>query len=73
MRVQAPFGRRRGAVTGVDDVGAYRVVHVADLDGPQPWPGQFYMLATVEGWGAGATSARSCRARCPSSAPPTGS
>ncbi len=53
MRVQAPFGRRRGAVTGVDDVGAYRVVHVADLDGPQPWPGQFYMLATVEGWGAG--------------------
>jgi dihydroorotate dehydrogenase electron transfer subunit len=53
MRVQAPFGRRRAAVTGVDDVGAYRVVHVADLDGPQPWPGQFYMLATVEGWGAG--------------------
>ena len=53
MRVQAPFGRRRVAVTGADDVGAYRVVHVADLDGPQPWPGQFYMLASAERWGAG--------------------
>ena len=40
-------------MTGADDVGAYRVLHVADLDGPQPWPGQFYMLAAVERWGAG--------------------
>jgi NAD(P)H-flavin reductase len=53
VRIQAPFGRRRVAVTGVDDVGAYRVVHAADPDGPVPWPGQFYMLATVERWGAG--------------------
>lgn len=53
MRVQAPFGRRRVALTGADDVGAYRVLHVADLDGPQPWPGQFYMLAAAERWGAG--------------------
>jgi dihydroorotate dehydrogenase electron transfer subunit len=53
VRVQAPFGRRRVAVTGVDDVGAYRVLHAADLDGPQPWPGQFYMLAAAERWGAG--------------------
>ena len=53
MRVQAPFGRRRVAVTGADDVGAYRVLHAADLDGPLPWPGQFYMLAAVERWGAG--------------------
>ncbi len=53
MRVQAPFGRRRVAVTGADDVGAYRVLHAADLDGPQPWPGQFYMLASAERWGAG--------------------
>jgi NAD(P)H-flavin reductase len=51
--VQAPFGRRRVAVTGADDVGAYRVLHAADLDGPQPWPGQFYMLASAERWGAG--------------------
>jgi len=53
VRVQAPFGRRRVAVTGVDDVGAYRVVHAADPDGPVPWPGQFYMLASAERWGAG--------------------
>lgn len=53
MRVQAPFGRRRVAVTGADDVGAYRVLHAADLDGPVPWPGQFYMLAAVERWGSG--------------------
>ncbi len=53
MRVQAPFGRRRVPVTGADDVGAYRVLHAADLDGPQPWPGQFYMLASAERWGAG--------------------
>jgi NAD(P)H-flavin reductase len=53
VRVQAPFGRRRAAVTGVDDVGAYRVLHAADLDGPAPWPGQFYMLACEERWGAG--------------------
>jgi len=53
VRVKAPFGRRRVAVTGADDVGAYRVLHAADLDGPQPWPGQFYMLAAAERWGAG--------------------
>jgi NAD(P)H-flavin reductase len=53
VRVQAPFGRRVVPVTGADDVGAYRVLHVADLDGPAPWPGQFYMLASQERWGAG--------------------
>lgn len=53
MRVQAPLGRRRVTVTGADAVGAYRVLHAADPDGPSPWPGQFYMLAAVEGWGAG--------------------
>jgi NAD(P)H-flavin reductase len=51
--VQAPFGRRRVAVTGAHDVGAYRVLEAADPGGPQPWPGQFYMLAAVERWGAG--------------------
>lgn len=53
MRVQAPFGRRRVAVTGARDVGAYRVLEAADPSGPQPWPGQFYMLAAVQRWGAG--------------------
>jgi len=53
MRVAAPFGRRRVTVTGARDVGAYRVLHVADPDGPVPWPGQFYMLAATQRWGAG--------------------
>ncbi len=53
MRTLAPLGRRRVAVTGADDVGAYRVLHVADPEGPVPWPGQFYMLAAAERWGAG--------------------
>jgi dihydroorotate dehydrogenase electron transfer subunit len=53
MRPLAPFGRRRVAVTGADDVGAYRVLYAADPDGPEPWPGQFYMLAAVQHWGAG--------------------
>lgn len=53
MRVTAPLGRRAVAVVGADDVGAYRVLRVADPDGPQPWPGQFYMLAARERWGAG--------------------
>jgi dihydroorotate dehydrogenase electron transfer subunit len=51
-RVQAPFGRRLLTVAGMDTLGAYRVLRVAD-DGPAPQPGQFTMLAAVEGWGAG--------------------
>jgi len=54
MRTLAPLGRRRVDAIGADDVGAYRILHVADLTGPVPQPGQFYMLAAVEGWGAGA-------------------
>jgi dihydroorotate dehydrogenase electron transfer subunit len=53
MRPLAPFGRRQVAVTAVDDAGAYRVLRVADPAGPLPAAGQFYMLATVRGWGAG--------------------
>ena len=53
MRTLAPLGRRRVSVTGTDDVGAYRILHAADPAGPVPQPGQFYMLAAVEGWGAG--------------------
>ena len=30
-----------------------RVLHAADPEGPVPQPGQFYMLAAAEGWGAG--------------------
>jgi len=53
MRVTAPLGRRRVVVSAADEVGAYRVLHVADPDGPVPWPGQFYMLAAAESWGGG--------------------
>jgi len=53
MRPIAPLGRRRVAVARVDEVGAYRVLHVADPRGPLPAAGQFYMLATVRRWGAG--------------------
>ena len=50
-RVQAPFGRRAAPVTDVRAVGAYGVISVRDPSGPVPQPGQFYMLAAVEGWG----------------------
>ena len=53
MRTLAPLGRRRVRVTGAEHVGAYRIVHAADRAGPLPQPGQFYMLAAAEGWGAG--------------------
>ena len=53
-RTLAPFGRRAAPVVANDEVGAYRLVTVDDAHGPSdPRPGQFYMLATRAGWGAG--------------------
>ena len=52
-RVLAPFGRRRLEIVAARAVGAYRLFAVADPDGPVPRPGQFYMLAAAERWGAG--------------------
>ncbi|MGI8801677.1 MAG: dihydroorotate dehydrogenase electron transfer subunit [Solirubrobacteraceae bacterium] len=51
----APFGRRSAAVVGREEVGAYVVVAVDDPQGRAhpPAPGQFYMLAAAEHWGAG--------------------
>jgi dihydroorotate dehydrogenase electron transfer subunit len=49
----APFGRRLLTVLGMDELGAYRLLRVADPDGPDPEPGQFAMLATAERWGGG--------------------
>jgi NAD(P)H-flavin reductase len=49
----APLARRALAVTGVDELGAYRVIRAADPDGPIAEPGQFAMLATAERWGGG--------------------
>jgi len=37
----------------MDELGAYRVLRVADPEGSHPAPGQFAMLATVAGWGGG--------------------
>jgi dihydroorotate dehydrogenase electron transfer subunit len=51
--VSASFGRRALTVTGMYELGAYRVLRVADPDGPEPLPGQFAMLAAVERWGGG--------------------
>ena len=50
---QAPFGRRLLTVSGVEELGAYRVLRIADPDGPTPDPGQFAMLAAAERWGGG--------------------
>jgi dihydroorotate dehydrogenase electron transfer subunit len=53
-RTLAPFGRRLSKVIKNDRLGAYSLIAAEDPEGPaDPWPGQFYMLATEEGWGAG--------------------
>jgi dihydroorotate dehydrogenase electron transfer subunit len=49
---RAPFGRRLLRVIGIDELGAYRVLRVAD-DGPAAEPGQFAMIAAEAGWGGG--------------------
>jgi dihydroorotate dehydrogenase electron transfer subunit len=50
---EAPFGRRLLRVTGNDELGAYRVLRVADPLGPEAAPGQFAMIAASERWGGG--------------------
>jgi dihydroorotate dehydrogenase (NAD+) catalytic subunit len=47
----APFGRRLCEVSANRDSGGYRVVSLIDREGPEPAPGQFYMLAAADGWG----------------------
>jgi dihydroorotate dehydrogenase electron transfer subunit len=49
----ASFGRRSAVVVERREVGEYVVVRVRDPSGVRPQPGQFYMLAAVDGWGAG--------------------
>jgi dihydroorotate dehydrogenase (NAD+) catalytic subunit len=46
----APFGRRACEVTASRDSGGYRVFSLLDREGPEPQPGQFYMLATEAHW-----------------------
>jgi dihydroorotate dehydrogenase electron transfer subunit len=49
----APFQRRQLSVTAMDELGAYRLLRLADPDGPAPSPGQFAMLSAAERWGGG--------------------
>jgi dihydroorotate dehydrogenase electron transfer subunit len=49
--MSAPFGRRLCEVSANRESGGYRVVSLIDREGPEPEPGQFYMLAAAEGWG----------------------
>jgi len=47
----APFGRRLCEVGASRATGGYRVFSLLDREGPEPLPGQFYMLAAASGWG----------------------
>lgn len=49
--MSAPFGRRLCEVGESRDSGGYRVFSLRDREGPEPLPGQFYMLAAASGWG----------------------
>jgi NAD(P)H-flavin reductase len=49
--VTAPFARRLSEITEARDSGGYRVFSAHDASGPEPGPGQFYMLAVDRGWG----------------------
>ena len=46
----APFGRRLCEVSESRDSGGYRLFSLLDREGPEPEPGQFYMLATASRW-----------------------
>jgi len=46
----APFGRRACEVTESHASGGYRVFSLLDREGPEPVPGQFYMLAAERHW-----------------------
>jgi dihydroorotate dehydrogenase (NAD+) catalytic subunit len=46
----APLGRRLCEVAGNRATGGYRLFSLLDAEGPEPLPGQFYMLATERHW-----------------------
>jgi NAD(P)H-flavin reductase len=46
----APFGRRLCQVSESRASGGYRLFSLIDPEGPEPLPGQFYMLATESHW-----------------------
>ncbi len=49
-RQPAPFGRRACEVIANRATGGYKLFSLQDEDGPEPQPGQFYMLATESHW-----------------------
>ncbi len=49
--VSAPFGRRNCRVDESGSSRGYRIFTLSDPDGPEPRPGQFYMLQAADGWG----------------------
>jgi dihydroorotate dehydrogenase electron transfer subunit len=49
-RTVAPVGRRLAEVAANRASGGYRIFSALDRDGPEPDPGQFYMLAAAERW-----------------------
>jgi NAD(P)H-flavin reductase len=49
----APFGRRLCEVSESRASGGYRLFSLVDREGPEPQPGQFYMLATEGHWEQG--------------------
>ncbi len=51
--MSAPFGRRACEVVVSHASGGYRVFSLLDDEGPEPDPGQFYMLATERYWDEG--------------------
>jgi NAD(P)H-flavin reductase len=48
--MSAPLGRRLCEVSENRASGGYRVFSLLDREGPEPQPGQFYMLATAAHW-----------------------
>lgn len=49
----APLGRRLCEVSESRASGGYRFFSLVDSEGPEPRPGQFYMLATERSWDGG--------------------
>jgi dihydroorotate dehydrogenase (NAD+) catalytic subunit len=48
--MMAPFGRRLCPVVENRASGGYRLFSLLDREGPEPEPGQFYMLASEHSW-----------------------
>ena len=46
----APYGRRLCTVSESKPSGGYKLFSLIDEEGPEPQPGQFYMLATEQHW-----------------------